>query len=238
MACSHISEICSSVLKSRLGFPLLLSSTEGAAGNRSSLEPKIRFEANHARWFGSNLATQPAQLKIIDYSITMSDMNYRVTNSSVFELVPGQDKLSLTVCILDNQFNVINGLDYTCRMLFFTAGTVNCNEESSLLPSAYFSMDYISGVFQIGEFSLVCPFGRKNVIVQVSLVAQDSLLDAFSVSCKPCSVGHSITLGADGRVWWCSRCNPNQYVLDPNNPSFGCEVRYTRVRVRYDLYVV
>jgi hypothetical protein len=216
--CSHISQICSTILKSQLGFPRLLNSTETG----SSREPKIRLVTNSARWFGSSIASGPAQLEIINY--TVADIHYIEQTSSRFLLVPGQEKLGLNAWILDGLSQVFKGLEYTCRILICTSDAINCNEDSSLLPPQYISMDRGSGLFRVADISLVCPLDGGDVMVQISLFSIDSMLKRFSVTCAPCSAGQARTVSVNGRGWRCASCSPNQYVINPNHPSFGCKV--------------
>jgi hypothetical protein len=220
--CSKISQICGTMLKSRLGFPILLDSIETG----SSREPKIRLAANSARWFGSSFASDPAQLKIINATSTVAATQDGVKTASELRLVPGHDKLSLNACIVDDLSQVVKGLDYTCRILVCPADTIKCVEDSSLLAAAYTPMDQVSGLFRPADIPLVCPMDGETVTVQVSLAAQDSVSARFSVTCMPCRAGQARTLGASGRAWWCASCSPKQYVINPNNPSFGCKVRH------------
>lgn len=217
--CSYIGKLCSAILKSQLGFPLLLNITMD-----SSRVPKIQLTANSALWFGSTVATGPAQLQILNRTRTVAGVQYRETRSSGISLVPGQDKLSLNVWILDGQSQVVKGLEYVSRILVCPSGTGDCNEDSSLLPPQYISTDRVSGLFRYADIPLVCPLDGRDVMVQISLVAIESVLTWFPVTCAPCRAGQSKTMGASGRAWWCASCSSEQYVIDPNNPSFGCKV--------------
>jgi hypothetical protein len=177
---------------------------------------------NRARWFGNSVATSPAQLQIINY--TVADIEYKVQTSSRLLLIPGQEQLGLNAWILDDLSQVSKGLEYTCRILVCTSETVNCNEDSSLLLPQYISMDRSSGLFRVVDIPLVCPLDRENVMVQISLFSMDSVMKRFFVTCAPCRAGQARTLGVSGRGWWCARCSSNQYVINPNHLSFGCKV--------------
>jgi hypothetical protein len=177
---------------------------------------------NIARWFGNSVASGPAQLQIINY--TVDDIEYRVHTSFQFLLIPGQEKLGLNAWILDDLSQVSKGLEYTCRILVCTSETVNCNEDLSLLPPQYISMDRLSGLFRAENIPLVCPLKGGDVMVQISLFSMDSVLKRFFVTCAPCRAGQARTLGVGGRGWRCARCSPNQYVINSNHLSFGCKV--------------
>jgi hypothetical protein len=225
--CSHISEICNTILKSQLGFPLFLDS----AITSSPRKPKIRLAANSAHWFGSNVASDPAQLQVINYTSTVAGIQERVTIASEIRLVPGQDKLSLNAWVVDGLSQVVKGVEYTCRVLICPSGTVTsgCKEAASLLPPEFISMDLVSGMFRLTDIPLVCPSiptDEGNVIVQISLLGLDFIFVRFSVVCMPCRAGQARTLGTNGRAWRCASCSPTQYVIDPNNPLFGCKVYY------------
>jgi hypothetical protein len=234
--CSHISKICNTILKSQLGFPLFLDS----AVTGSQRTPKIRLEANSALWFGSNVASDPAELQIINLTSTVAGIQESVTSASEIRLVPGQGKLSLNALVVDGLSQVVRGLDYTCRILICPSETVTCNEAVSLLPPTFISMDLVSGMFRLADIPLACPSSptdEGNVIVQISLLGLDFIFVRFSVVCMPCRDGQARTLGTNGRAWRCASCSPTQYVIDPNNPSFGCKVYYANsVVVMLDIF--
>lgn len=215
-----MSKICSTILKSQLGFPLLLDSAETS----SPREPKIRFTGNSAPWFGSSVASESAQLQIINFTITGAEIQYGAKTASKLQLVPLQDKLSLNAWILDALSQVVKGLHSLLRILVCPSDTTNCIEDNSLLPPAYTPMDHVSGLIHAADISLVCPIDGVNVRVQISLVTHDSVSDWISVTCMPCRAGQARTLAPGDRGWWCASCGPNQYVINPNNPSFGCKV--------------
>jgi hypothetical protein len=208
-------------MKAQLGLPFLLKNITKAD---SSTEPKVRLTANSALWYGSTVASGPAQLQVINYTHTAVDGQYRVTSSSGVWLVPGQDKLSLNAWVLDGLSQVVAGLDYTSRVLVCPSDTINCDDEASILPPLYISMDHVSGLFRFADIPLACPLDGQNIRVQISLVALESLSMWFPVMCAPCRGGQAKTLDGIGQAWWCASCSSKQYVVDPNNPSFGCKV--------------
>jgi hypothetical protein len=220
--CSQLSAMCRKILKSQLGFPHPLDSAE----TRSSRQPKIWFAGNSAYWFGSSVATDPAQLQIINYSSTFVDAKFGLKNVSELRFIPGQDKLSLNAWIKDDLSQIVKGLDYTCRILICPSESNNCIEDASLLAAAYSSMDHDSGLFRAADIPLLCPTDEVVLMVQISLVAQASVSAWFHVICMPCRAGQARTLAASGRAWWCSSCSPKQYVINPNHPSFGCKVHH------------
>jgi hypothetical protein len=209
-------------LQSQLGFPLQLEQTSRLTG--STREPKIRLAANRALWFGSNVASDPAQLQIINYTYVTADIPNTATTFTAVQLVPGQDKFSFNAWILDDLSQVVMGLEYACRILICPSVTLVCSEDSSLLAPAYISIDRASGLVRAADISLMCPVDGGSVRVQISLASMSSILTWFDVKCVPCRAGHARTLTADGRAWWCNRCSSKQYVIDPNNPIFRCEV--------------
>ena len=102
MQCSRISKMCKAILQSQLGFPLLLKQRSSLTSG-GSREPKIRLVANRALWFGSNVASDPAQLQIINFTHVAADIiPYTSRRFTEVQLVPGQDRLSLNARILDD----------------------------------------------------------------------------------------------------------------------------------------
>ena len=211
-------------MQSQLGFPLFSDQSSTLAGGSSSREPKIRMASNRALWFGSSVASDPAQVQIINYTHVAADILFTATVFTEVRLVPGQDKLSLNAWILDDLSQIVKGLEHTFRILVCPSVTLTCNEDSSLLAPAYVSIDHASGLLRAADVSLVCPVDGGSVRVQISLASQSSILTWFDVICVPCRAGQARTLTADGRAWWCTRCSSKQYIIDPNNPSFGCQV--------------
>jgi hypothetical protein len=219
---SHLSKMCSTVLKSQLGYPLLMDEPQPSR----SRQPKIRFAGNNALWFESDVSSNPAQLQIINYSSqsTAVDTQYRKRTTSELRLIPGQDKLSLNARLLDDLSQVVKGSDYTCRILLCPSDTSNYIDDGSLLAAEYASADFFSGLIHAADISFLCPIKEVPIRVQTSLIAQDSVLAWFLVTCMPCRAGQAKTLAASGLAWLCASCSLNQYVINPNIPSFGCKV--------------
>ena len=162
----------------------------------------------------------------MNYTIIAADVQEIFTATSDFRLIPGQDRLSLVARILDSLSQVVKGFDYTCSIYICPSDAAICNEAAALLAPAYISMDHASGLFSATNVPIVCPVDGGNLRVQVSLVSQYSVQVWFAVTCMPCRAGQAKTLDPSRRAWWCTSCGPKQYIIKPNDPSFGCKVQF------------
>jgi hypothetical protein len=162
----------------------------------------------------------------MNYTIAAADVQSRFTAPSDFRLVPGQDKLSLFARILDGLSQVVKGFEYSCSIHICPSDKEVCREDAALMAPAYITIDHASGLFRAANIPLVCPVDGEKVTVLISLVSQYSVQVWFDVTCMPCRAGQAKTLDSSSRAWWCTSCGPKQYIINPNDPSFGCKVHY------------
>lgn len=201
--CPVLSDICRDVLDANIQVPLVQD------------RRKIKIIGNRATHYGQSLATDPAHLLL--------KANYSLERAYT-QLVPGQDSLDLRISLIDWTGQVVIGREYTCKLLLCPQTGLICDETVALAAVNYSTVDKNDGKCSIEISRLVCPMGYDMVVVQASLVSQATEPVELLAKCLSCRAGESRTQDIQQRVWWCSKCGLAQYVLDPNNPTFGCQV--------------
>ena len=186
------------------------------------LVPKISRAGNTAI-YGDDFASEPKYLAI---SPIGDEHGSHDAATAVQTVVPGQEKLTFSAKALDASRT-------WCKSLHVVASVVicgeqdSCEQEKALSAEIYFSSSPSTGLIEIG-LDLVCAVSAVSgqdeyTTLEVSLVQYgEAAKQRFRVQCKSCSNGQSRTLNSQGNSWKCVKCNPNEYILDPNNVAHRC----------------
>ena len=200
--CSSIGSKCESILSKQLGLP---------TANKQLL-PKISFESNRAALYGDVIATLP---KSFSLDLTQGPL------PTAF--VPGIDPLGTSVSLQDDQGSTVRSSDFICRSRVCAFPLAGCGDQDSLVTPEFHSMD-ATGRFKVHQALVPCSKRSSAVTLQISLVLYDQvLLSTSSIECLPCMSGQSRMEDSRQDEWYCVACAKNQYILDPNNPSYSCQ---------------
>jgi predicted outer membrane repeat protein len=233
--CDTLAASCRKVLGKHLGAPL------------AHQQPQIFFRGNRAGAYGHDMATNPSQLSIpgpsgvnlgqgADRQAALTD-TFREPGypDSRLALVPGQERLNLSVVLLDGLGQVVRGsatrpLAHVLRSLLCAPGPSHCTYSTTLAAPVFAQFDTVTGIARTVEVSQATACSMEGVIsVSVSLSESNPspfLARTIDVACLPCARGQSrVELGS---VWTCASCAPDQYVIDPNrHPCRPCPVGAT-----------
>jgi hypothetical protein len=169
---------------------------------------------NSASIYGDILATEPKTLRFRDHNVQMQTA-----------FIPGLEVLRVFISVYDDFGNQIKRPDLVCksRVCRSSPGLADCSDLNSLVAPQFHLMDD-AGAFVIVKSDVPCSIGADGVYIQALLVSYENLQQSLpSVRCSPCSKGQSITVDTGNKIWYCVTCASNQYVLDPNNASVGCQ---------------
>ena len=190
----------------------LLLSTIGIPG--TSRISKLSFYNNKAAVYGDEIATEPQKLLL--------GIRHASTQTA---FVPGLDVLGVSITVYDDLKNQIKRSDLVCmsRVCGSSQALASCSDLSSIVSLQFHLMD-ATGAFVIDRYNVPCSLGADGIYIQVALVSYDDLLQSTrSIQCLPCGKGQSMTVDTANNIWYCIQCASNQYVLDSNNASYGCQ---------------
>ena len=208
MQCPELSDLCSTLLLERIGVP--------SANMSSSSLLKIQMLENRATGYGPNIATDPATLSLTRNMTIHDDL----------QMEPGQDTFNFLVGLIDALGQPVIGEDYACMLILCSKSAASCEVSVALAAPYYATVDHKNGICQIEAASFVCTSESDIVVAQVSLVSQPAVPLDIEVLCLPCKSGESRSLDSKKQSWLCNKCGPSQYILEPNNPAFGCQVTF------------
>jgi hypothetical protein len=200
IGCDHLPVSCQKQLRKNIGIPV---------GSGSSLQ--AQFALNSAAKYGMDIATGPSMLSFV--------------GSQQLRYTPGQECLNFTVGMFDSMKQLIVGSDDIVRVSICAISNPICDDISSLVLVGFypFSLDFgISRIFD--KQTVVCSLLDSSVIARFSLVAASEVVPLTTkVECLPCKPGQSRTENLQYGTWSCITCQPDEYIIDPNNPAFRCQ---------------
>ena len=178
-----------------------------------------KFSVKHNRGgYGDDFASDPTYLQIVGVG-------------HEFTVVPGQQRLELSVLAMDSSLNRCTYLEDDVQVLV-------CKKDGACsMKSAVSAINFYNSVPESGVFSILqdfeCPVVDETAFssspflystVQVSMVRYDNIeKQHILVRCGWCRKGESRKIVDGGKTWTCAKCEANQYTMDPNNMAHGCK---------------
>ena len=179
--------------------------------------PKFSVKHNHGA-YGNDFASNPAYLQVVDVGLD-------------FTVVPGQQRLELSVLAMDSSLNRCTNLEDVVQVLICRKNDA-CSKNTAVNTVNFYNSAPKSGVFHIVQ-EFQCPVVDEQTlvsspfihgIIQISMVRYDSIEKLnILVRCGWCRKGESRNIGYGVQTWTCEKCGANQYVMDPNNVAHGCK---------------
>jgi hypothetical protein len=205
IACTEVGDACTAMLSRKLGIP----SIAGAAAQI----PKIVDSSNIASAYGAFMAAYPKNIGFV----VQNGLLQR-------QFVPGVESLTFIVILHDALGNQVKGSDFVYRSRVCIHPISDCSDVNSIVTPGFHEMD-AAGQCLISRQQVPCPMSSGAVNLQVSLVSFDgALVSTAPIACLPCRLGQSRVENEERTLWHCKACQENQYVLDPNNASFSCQI--------------
>ena len=147
---------------------------------------------------------------------------------SILNYVPGQQILNLTVIRVDGMQFIIPA-DTTDAVLSVVLCSAleepeSCNIYTSLIPAAFYGFNLEGFCLIEGKQMFACGLNETSVALEISLVGSSFTPLRKLLDCLPCGKGESRQDSQLDGTWTCLSCAANQYVIDPNNPHFQCQL--------------
>jgi hypothetical protein len=204
MACEHLPLSCQEQLKSHLGLPISVGPSFSAIS---------QFVSNFALLYGNDIGTEPAALSFFD------------GEPQQYSYIPGQDSLNFSITMYDAMGSTVFGSKDIIRVNICALSNQLCDDLSSLVLVGFYPFIPNSCLSRISKKQIVlCASSQQRVRVLLSLVASSKVLPLTAeIECLPCGPGQARTEDVQRDTWYCLSCQPGEYVVDPNNPSFGCK---------------
>ena len=139
--------------------------------------------------------------------------------------MPGLEALNASVVLYDNRSDVVRGADSVVRVrVCASVAAGGCGDDaSSLVPVPFRPISADTGRCDIsGGAPLACAVGQDAVDVQFSVSGTAILPLVARVGCLPCPLNAARIVDPATRSWQCVACDPSQYVIDNNDPAYGC----------------
>ncbi len=198
--CDHLPVSCQKQLRKNIGIPVGLGSSLVA-----------QFALNSAAKYGVDIATGSSMLSFI--------------GTQQLRYTPGQEYLNFTVGMFDSMKQLVIGSDDIVRVSICAITNPICDDMSSLVLVGFYPFSQDFGLSRIIEKqTAVCSLFDSGVIARFSLVAAPEVLPLTTkVDCLPCKPGQSKTENRQYGTWSCIKCQPEEYIIDPNNAAFRCQ---------------
>ena len=182
--------------------------------------PKNWFVGNVAA-YGDDLASDPAHLRLLDAGDDLA-------------LVPGQQMLEIGADFVDFSYQRCREVEDVLQVLV-CRDSDQCNKDTAVSGVTFYDVTPKTGLIAVAQ-NFACPMegeavgGESNerssaiyATVRVSLVRFTNVQSQHvRVRCLWCRAGESRQVSADGKTWFCTKCETNQYVMDPNNVAHQC----------------
>ena len=169
--------------------------------------PKVEFARNSASSYGNTLATKAVSMVWHDQP-----------NTSLIDLVPGQQPLSLTVQLVDSQGNFVKGSKDIIEVLVCpTTGNEDvCTFSSASLPAVNQGFDPLTGLSVI-EVAVECTtMGSQMMSFQVLVIGATYIpMISGRIQCNMCTKGQRMVRHASRDTWSCERCVTGTYNVEP-----------------------
>ncbi len=172
-----------------------------------------QFVSNIALLYGNDIGTEPATLSFFD------------AEAQQYSYIPGQESLNFTIAMHDALGALVVGSKDIIRVNICALSNLRCDDLSSLVLVGFYPFEPNSCISWINTKQIVmCSLAQKRVIVRLSLVASPETLPLTTeIGCLPCGPGQARKEDFQRGIWYCLACEPGEYVVDPNNPTFGCQ---------------
>jgi hypothetical protein len=200
IACDHLPVSCRNQMRKAIGLPVGSGSSTFA-----------QFDSNTASKYGNDVATESSTLSFV--------------GQQQFHYIPGQESLNFTVGMLDSMDELVVGSDDIVRVSICALSNPLCEDITSLVLVGFYPFAPESGLSRImDKQTVLCSLSASGVVARLSLVAAPKVLPLTArIECLPCQQGQSRAENQHHGTWSCKKCQHGEYVLDPNNPAFGCQ---------------
>ncbi len=140
--------------------------------------------------------------------------------------IPGQEFLDVTLVRVDDLQSIVppTAAESAVSSVLCSLSNNNCNMFTAITPVAFYGFGVNNVCYIRGRQLFACGIDENTTVLEISLVASNFLPLVTKISCLPCSKGQSRKDVTSDKRWMCVSCLPDQYIIDPNNPIFDCQV--------------
>ena len=169
--------------------------------------PKVEFSGNAASSYGNTVATK---------AVSMVWQG----NTSILELVPGQQPLSLAVKLFDSQGSLVKGSEDIIEVLICPVTAVECTVVSASIPPINQGFNFLTGLSSI-EAAVECDAISKVEMVtemsfQIRVIGAEYIPRVSGrILCNMCKTGQRLITHDSRGTWSCEVCAPGTYNVNP-----------------------
>jgi len=208
ISCSNMGSQCLFSLggSNKLGSLLAFPKAEFNTGSVGSYGPHVATQCTHLVWHEANSSSIQRHWDPNAWG--------KFTNSKRFDLLPGQEKLVLTVKLFDQLGSLVRGTSDVIELRVCLTSTI-CSTSATIIPPTYYAFDPQNGESHF-EAEIECPLSVQRARFEIHVVGKELSPLMGTINCSLCKRGQTMvrrTLGQE-IIYRCDRCPPNHYIID------------------------